>query len=181
MQISPNRYNIQVPSSQTSSILSGVGFIESYTATSESKVGAAIGNSNSLNSSAASLQYSLAVSALDEATGGTEFNYSGPNLAAVTATNDKAIASGLSGGYDLNEILTDEDKAITGFDANDPFTFNAAAHAIADARYRGKLDGNITAEFLSTLQDSYELSDATIQSMESRLGQMIDRTSTNSD
>ncbi len=180
MQISSNRYNIQTPASQTASIMSGVGLIKGETGTSEIKVRENSENIDSLNSSATSLQYSLAASALDRATSGTEFNYIGPNLAAVTATNDKAIASGLSGGYDLNEILTDEDKAITGFDANDPSTFNAAAHAIADARYRGKLDGNITADFLSTLQGSYELSDAIIQGMEYRLSQIFDNSSSTS-
>ncbi len=82
--------------------------------------GAAIGNSNSLNSSASALQSMLSASTLDKAATGTQFNYSGPNLAAVTATNEKAITSGLSGGFDLNEILTDEDKAVTRYDPNDP-------------------------------------------------------------
>jgi hypothetical protein len=113
----------------------------------------------------------LSASALGKAITGTQFNYSGPNYAAVKATNDRAIASGLSGGYDGNEILTNKDKAIIGYDPNNPASSDAA-NAIAGSRYNGSLTGEITSDFLSTLKDYLELSDDTIQEMQYRLSQL---------
>ncbi|WP_349958818.1 hypothetical protein [Rhizobium sp. ZPR3] len=169
-----NRHNIQI-SSQTASILSDVGMMKDEK-TKAATTGAAIGNSNSLNSSSSSLQSSLAASALDKAASGMEFRYSGPNLAAVTATDQWAKECGLSGGYDLNEILTDQDKAVSGFDPND-LTPNAAAMALADARYSGRLNGDISSEFISSLQNYYDLSDATIQGMQDRFNNLVNNTS----
>jgi hypothetical protein len=139
---------------------------------STSKRGA-FGDSISLNTSASALQATLSASALDKAITGTQFNYSGPNYAAVKATNDRAIASGLSGGYDGNEILTNKDKVIIGYDPNNPASSDAA-NAIAGSRYNGSLTGEITSDLLSTLKDYFELSDDTIQEMQYRLSQLTD-------
>lgn len=131
--------------------------------------GVATGAINSLNASASAFQSMLSASALDNATG-TQLKYSGANLAAVTATNDQAKASGLSGGFDLSEILTDKDKAITGYDPNDPNP-NLAAIIIGSSRYSGQLTGDITSNFLSTLQTFNDVSDAFVQKLQYNLAQ----------
>ncbi|OJY65569.1 MAG: hypothetical protein BGP09_21620 [Rhizobium sp. 60-20] len=148
-------------SSQPASILSDVGLMQDNE--SKNKIAtecAAVGNSNSLSSSTSSLQSPLAISALDKAATRTSFNYSGPNLAVVTATNDKAIASGLSGGYN----------------PNDP-NFMNAANAIAGARYEGRLTGEVTSDFLSNVQNYHNLSDAIVQGMQARLSSIAVSTS----
>jgi hypothetical protein len=43
------------------------------------------------------------------------------------------------------------------------------ANAVAGSRYSGSLTGNITSDFLSSLQNYYQLSDAAIQGMQDRL------------
>jgi hypothetical protein len=47
-----------------------------------------------------------------------------------------------------------------------------AANAIAGSRYSGSLGGDISSDFLSTLQDFYALSDASVQGMQYRLSQL---------
>jgi hypothetical protein len=72
-------------------------------------------------------------------TGG--LNCTGPNCAA---DNAKAKADGFNmGGFSISDILTSEDKAITGHNPSAPI--NPAAMAVANTRFTGALQGNLTA------------------------------------
>lgn len=74
MQVSTNKYNIQLPGIQLPSALSDIDFMGDGSANSASKGSSnssagVVGNSNSVGSSSAALQVSLSASALNKASG----------------------------------------------------------------------------------------------------------------
>lgn len=85
---------------------------------------------------------------------GFGFNYSGPNQAQVEADNARAIAGGgLIGGFSLADILTDNDKTLTGYSPASG-TINQTAIALANYRYNGGITGEVTPQFVKAIQES---------------------------
>ncbi|HEY4029111.1 MAG TPA: hypothetical protein VGM25_02110 [Caulobacteraceae bacterium] len=84
---------------------------------------------------------------------GFGFGYSGPNQTQVEADNAKAVAGGLNGGFSLADILTDNDKALTGYSPASG-KINQLAIAVANYRYNGGITGEVTPQFVKAIQDS---------------------------
>ena len=81
---------------------------------------------------------------------GTVFNYTGPNQAQVAADNQKAVADGMSGGFSMADILTDNDKKLTGWQPSGQI--NQTAIALANYRYSGAITGEVTPKFVDALK-----------------------------
>jgi hypothetical protein len=83
---------------------------------------------------------------------GAGFNYTGPNQAQVEADNQAAIAGGgLTGGFKMADILTDNDKTLTGWQ---PGKINQLAIAVANYRYSGAITGEVTPQFVNAIKTS---------------------------
>ena len=81
------------------------------------------------------------------------FNYTGPNQTQVAADNAQAVADGFNGGgFSLSDILTANDKQLTGYQPGAPI--NQAAIALASYRFNGSVTGEVTSQFVDAIKNS---------------------------